>query len=155
VGPTLVANRWLASSACGKRQRSRPLNSVVRQQANIVEYTINAAIVGGVVLGALIGYLAAHRIWRLIASRASHPRMVAAFVTVGYIAAAPMTFFLSFVIGGNLGGVWGEFFLGKVGVPVGLAIGIAVVLAVGLAIGAAIGGIIGYAVSLAKGKLAA
>ena len=30
VGRTLVANRRLAGSACGKRQRARPLNSVVR-----------------------------------------------------------------------------------------------------------------------------
>jgi hypothetical protein len=32
VGRTLVANRWLAGSACGKRHRARPLNSVVSQQ---------------------------------------------------------------------------------------------------------------------------
>ena len=31
VGRTLVANRLLAGSACGKRQRGRPLNSVVRR----------------------------------------------------------------------------------------------------------------------------
>ena len=31
MGRTLVANRWLAGSVCGKRQRGRPLNSVVRQ----------------------------------------------------------------------------------------------------------------------------
>src|SRR5438477_452947 len=33
VGRTLVANRLLAGSACGKRRRGRPLNSVVRHQA--------------------------------------------------------------------------------------------------------------------------
>ena len=32
MGRTLVANRLLAGSACGKRQRGRPLNSVVRCQ---------------------------------------------------------------------------------------------------------------------------
>jgi adenylate kinase family enzyme len=31
VGRTLVANRLLAGSACGKRRRGRPLNSVVRR----------------------------------------------------------------------------------------------------------------------------
>jgi acyl carrier protein len=31
VGRTLDANRWLAGSACGKRRRGRPLNSVVRR----------------------------------------------------------------------------------------------------------------------------
>src|SRR4051812_37330026 len=31
VGRTLVANRLLAGSACGKRQRGRPLNAIVRR----------------------------------------------------------------------------------------------------------------------------
>ena len=31
---TLVANRWLAGSACGKRRGGRPLNSVVRRHVN-------------------------------------------------------------------------------------------------------------------------
>jgi hypothetical protein len=35
VGRTLVANRWLAGSACGKRRHARPLNSVVRQHADM------------------------------------------------------------------------------------------------------------------------
>jgi ribosomal protein S18 acetylase RimI-like enzyme len=35
VGRTLVANRLLAGSACGKVQRGRPLNSVVRLHVNI------------------------------------------------------------------------------------------------------------------------
>ncbi len=30
MGRTLVANRLLAASACGKRQRGRPLNAIVR-----------------------------------------------------------------------------------------------------------------------------
>ena len=30
MGRTLAANKLLAGSACGKRQRGRPLNSVVR-----------------------------------------------------------------------------------------------------------------------------
>jgi len=34
VGRTLVANRLLAGSACGKRHRGRPLNSVVRWHSN-------------------------------------------------------------------------------------------------------------------------
>src|SRR5258706_4081966 len=37
VGRTLVANRLLAGSACGKRQRGWPLNSVVRAQLATVE----------------------------------------------------------------------------------------------------------------------
>ena len=39
VGRTLAANRRLAGSACGKRHRVRPLNSVVRpQQRTAVAY---------------------------------------------------------------------------------------------------------------------
>jgi hypothetical protein len=34
VGRTLVANRLLAGSACGKRRRGRPLNTIVRQLEN-------------------------------------------------------------------------------------------------------------------------
>ena len=34
MGRTLVANKLLAGSACGKRQRGRPLNSVVRLHEN-------------------------------------------------------------------------------------------------------------------------
>src|SRR5258706_7551068 len=36
VGRTLGANRLLAGSACGKRHRVRPLNSVVRQHTKTV-----------------------------------------------------------------------------------------------------------------------
>src|SRR5258706_12223707 len=35
VGRTLVANRLLAGSACGKRHRGRPLNATVRQPIEI------------------------------------------------------------------------------------------------------------------------
>ena len=35
MGRTLVANKLLAGSACGKRQRGRPLNSVVRHHENM------------------------------------------------------------------------------------------------------------------------
>jgi hypothetical protein len=34
VARTLVANRWLAGSACGKRQRGRPLNAIVRRHVS-------------------------------------------------------------------------------------------------------------------------
>jgi hypothetical protein len=36
VGRTLVANKLLAGSACGKRCRGRPLNSVVRKHFEMI-----------------------------------------------------------------------------------------------------------------------
>ncbi len=35
MGRTLVANRWLAGSACGKRRRGWPLNSIISRHMNI------------------------------------------------------------------------------------------------------------------------
>jgi len=60
VGRTLVANRWLAGSACGKRQRGRPLNSVVRRhlktRAALIVIAVSSAAAG------LSGYVGARLI---------------------------------------------------------------------------------------------
>lgn len=119
-----------------------------------MEYAIVCAIVAGLAGGAFIGYLGARAINRRLSRRVAHPRVVAAFLAVGFMAAIPAAFFLSFVVGGNIGGGSGAFIsesanLGSVGVPFGLAVGIAGVLALGLTIGAAIGGVIGHGVSIA------
>jgi hypothetical protein len=54
VGRTLVANRLLGGSACGKRQRVRPLNSVVRQHSDMWPWirivTVLAAILTGPIM---------------------------------------------------------------------------------------------------------
>ncbi len=55
MGRTLVANRLLAGSACGKRHRGRPLNSVVRHQA-MSDFAALAvwALVAGVIAGVVV-----------------------------------------------------------------------------------------------------
>jgi hypothetical protein len=119
-----------------------------------MESAIASAIVIGLAGGAFAGYLGARAISRVLGRKSSHPRVVAGFVAAGYIAAMSATFFLSFVVGGNIGGGSGAFVseslnLGSVGVPLGLANGIAAVLAAGLVIGAVLGGVIGHGVSIA------
>ena len=47
MGRTLVANRLLAGSACGKRQRGRPLNAIVRPH---VSTALRWAIITGTVV---------------------------------------------------------------------------------------------------------
>ncbi len=126
-----------------------------------MEYAILFAILAGLAGGAFVGYLGARTVSRVLSRRSPHPRVVAGFVTVGFIAVIPEAFFLSFVVGGNLGGGSGAFIsesvgLGSIGVPLGLAVGIAAVLAGGLTASAAVGGLIGHAVSIAfRGKHAA
>ena len=45
MGRTLVANRLLAGSACGKRQRGRPLNAIVRlQTCSLLARTLAAMV---------------------------------------------------------------------------------------------------------------
>jgi len=54
VGRTLVANRWLAGSACGKRNRGRPLNSVVSHHRNAVQKPLLAALIAPPILMLLL-----------------------------------------------------------------------------------------------------
>ena len=119
-----------------------------------MDYAIDFAIVTGIAGGALGGYFAARSIWRLLARRSTYPRLVAVFVALGCLSAAPIGLLTAFVAGGTLGGGWGDYVLGTGGVPIGLAFGIATLLAAGLTVGAAVGGLVGYAVSLVRGALA-
>jgi hypothetical protein len=126
-----------------------------------MQHAIVFAILAGLVGGAVLGYLGARTVSRVLSRRSPNPRVVAGFITVGFIAVIPVAFFLSFVVGGNVGGGSGAFIsesvnLGSIGVPLGLAVGIAAVLAGGLTASAAVGGLVGYAVSIAlRGKHAA
>ncbi len=50
MGRTLVANRLLAGSACGKRHRGGPLNAIVRQQpmrGKLAARVMSAAVLAG------------------------------------------------------------------------------------------------------------
>jgi hypothetical protein len=63
VGRTLVANTLLAGSACGKQQRGRPLNAIVRrhQMSSARDWIIPTAVCGvvllvtAVILGGFLG----------------------------------------------------------------------------------------------------
>ena len=100
------------------------------------------------ILGLLAGFLLAYWIGRRLLPRmvaANRDRMLAIWLALGgAIAMLLPAFFLSFVIGGTLGGALGErvtqpLGLGIAGVPYGLAAGIAVVFAAILLIGAVAG----------------
>jgi len=83
--------------------------------------------------------------------RSQDTSLMVRLALAGSVVALLPAFFLSFVVGGTLGGAWGEYFfrqlgLGPVGVPFGLAVGIALVFAVVLLGGAAMGVLLGKAV---------
>ena len=102
----------------------------------------------GVISGVFAGFLLSKAIVLKLSKQSSSPRIVIACATAGALLILLPVFFLSFVVGGNLGGAWGSVAsesmgLGSVGVPFGLAGGIAIVLGVGLVFGALLGGLIG------------
>ncbi len=126
-----------------------------------MDYAVAIGITVGLAGGVLLGYFPARATSRFLGRKSPHPRVVAGFVALGFIAAIPVIFFPAFAVGGNIGGGSGAFVseavgLGSIGVPLGIALGIAIVFAAGLTLGAVLGGFIGYAVSLAfKKKVAA
>lgn len=92
-----------------------------------------AAIVG-VLAGFLLAYWIGRRLLPMMVA-ASRDRMLAIWLALGGVVAMLLpALFLSFVIGGTLGGVVGERLsqmlgLGPAGVPLGLAAGISVIFA--------------------------
>ncbi len=125
-----------------------------------MQYAIAFGVVAGVSGGVLLGYLVARTVYRVLAPRTNHRRLLVGCIVGGFLVSLPPFFFLSFVVGGNIGGGVGAFAserlgLGSAGVPLGLALGIAAILSVGASIGAAIGGVLGYAASIIGAKLAA
>ena len=76
------------------------------------------------------------------------PRVPSRLAFAGAFVALLPALFLSLVVGGTVGGAWGEQLFGQIGlpasgVPVGLALGIAVIFALVVLGGAAIGRLIG------------
>jgi len=99
-------------------------------------------------LGLLAGFAIAYRIGSLLVPKmvsATRDRTLAIWLALGGgVAMVLPAFFLSFVVGGTLGGALGErvsqsFGLGIAGVPFGLAAGIAVIFAFMLLAGALAG----------------
>jgi hypothetical protein len=106
-----------------------------------------AAISFGGLGGVVLGYLCGRWVARKLSATSTSPRTVLTCAVVGWLVMVLPAFYLSFVLGGTIGGSWGEVGLGPLGVMVGLAVGICVVLSVGLSAGALFGSLIGAAVA--------
>ena len=117
------------------------------------------AIAIGLFFGAFLGYWSSKTLAFRLSKRSIAPRFVLACSAVGAFLIMLPAFYISFIVGGNLGGGWGEaagksMGFGSVGVPIGLGAGIAIVFGSGLAIGALAGGLIGKLLTYALPKSA-
>ena len=115
------------------------------------------AIAFGLIGGAFFGYLSSKALAFRLSKLSPSPRIVIACAAVGALLMLLPAFFLSFVVGGNLGGAWGgvastNIGLGSAGMPFGLAVGIAVVLASVLVVGVLLGGLLGKVLAHALPK---
>jgi hypothetical protein len=112
-----------------------------------VSVAVFAAISLGVGGGVLFGYLGGKAIASRLSTRSSSPKIVLGCAFAGGLVMLLPALFLSFVLGGNLGGGWGDVALGPIGIPIGLAAGICVVLSILLSLSALIGAVLGKAVA--------
>jgi hypothetical protein len=112
---------------------------------------VSAAVIAatslGVVGGVLLGYLGGKGFALKLSAGSSSPKIVLGCALAGGLVMLLPAFFLSFVVGGNLGGGWGEVALGRIGIPLGLAAGICTVLTILLSSSALIGAVLGKAVA--------
>jgi hypothetical protein len=117
------------------------------------------AIAIGLFSGAFLGYWWSKSLAFKLSKRSIAPRVVLACSAGGALLIMLPAFYISFIVGGNLGGGWGEaasnsIGLGSVGVPIGLAVGIAIIFGGGLAVGALVGGLFGWLLTYALPKSA-
>jgi hypothetical protein len=101
----------------------------------VLQYAVVGAIVGGICAGVAGGILAGRWLALRIVNRSSLSSIAKASPYAGAALAAIPSLVLSFVVGGNLGGGWGEEAFGAAGVPFGIFVGIGLVLATGVAVG--------------------
>ena len=101
----------------------------------------------GVIGGVLLGYLGGKGFARKLSEGSSSPKIVLGCALAGGLVMLLPALFLSFVVGGNLGGGWGDVVLGRIGIPLGLAAGICAVLSILLSSSALIGAVLGKAVA--------
>ena len=95
------------------------------------------AIAAGILLGAAFGYVGSRLVVRLLHSPA--------WLSGGAVVAMSPAFFLSFVVGGNLGGAYSAIVFGS---PVaGLVLGVAIVLGGVVVCGATVSGLVGRLIS--------
>jgi hypothetical protein len=123
-----------------------------------MNYTIPIAVGLGLVFGLLISHRMVNEVLAYLGKNFIATRFVQACAFIGVIVLLLPSLFLSFVVGGNLGGSWGEYVtqslgLGLLGVPIGLAIGIALILTISISLGALIGGLVGVVVATIKRRL--
>jgi hypothetical protein len=137
-----------------------PPKALTRQLDGLFDSLVRPALMNamfvatsvGLIGGALVGYWLSKTLALKLSKRASGRRIVNVCASLGALLSLVPACFLSFVVGGNLGGSWGEVAsapLGaeKLGVPIGLSIGIALTLGVGLTVGTLLGGLAGKALS--------
>jgi len=118
------------------------------------------AIALGLFAGYIMGYRAINTLARRLSCGSMAPRFVRGGAWIGALLMLWPSFILAIVIGGTLGGGWGETVstamgLGGIGVPFGIAAGMTIVMTTGISLGALIGGAFGKAAacSLIRMKL--
>jgi putative copper export protein len=113
----------------------------------------------GLSCGAYLGYRLGKFLAFKLSKQSIAPRVVRVCSVVCELLIVLPALYISFIVGGNLGGGWGEVAsnsigLGSIGVPIGLAVGIAIIFSGCLALGALVGGVIGRLFTYALPKSA-
>ena len=106
------------------------------------------AIAVGLFCGAFFGYRSGKFLAFKLSKQSIAPRFVLACSAISELLILLPAFYISFILGGNLGGGWGEVAsntmgLGSIGLPIGLAGGIAIIFGGCLALGALVGAVFG------------
>ena len=102
----------------------------------------------GLAAGSWLGYLGGNA----VAKRLGGQQFLRSSAGLGAALTLLPTCFVAFVVGGSLGGGYGEALLGSVGVPLGLGMGIAFVLAAGIVLGAFAGAMCGRLILSARSR---
>ena len=136
--------RWKTVCARGADQAASAGRST-SPVGDQVSVAVIAATSLGVVGGVLLGYLGGRGFARKLSAGSSSPKIVLGCALAGGLVTLLPALFLSFVVGGNLGGGWGDVALGRIGIPLGLAAGICAVLSILLSSSALIGALLGKA----------
>lgn len=102
--------------------------------------------------GLLLGYWLSKALALKLSMKSNAPRFVTSCSALGTLLIIFPALYVSFIVGGNLGGGLGEFVSKNMGfdflgVPIGLFIGITIVFGSGIAIGSLVGGLIGRLIS--------
>ena len=108
---------------------------------------VTLAMAFGLLGGGVAVYRATAYVQQHFSARSSAPRLVANFAVGGAFLALLPVAFLSFVVGGNLGGAYVSAVLGSYGAPIGIALGIFIVLVGGVASSAVFSALVGSLVA--------